>query len=89
MKYDGANFIGGTSTDSTGKTNYTGTVNLNDKGDAAEETMTTLEKTVSKTENLKYTYEYDENGNRISRTATDDKGKVTKKVKRSITYFKD
>ncbi len=44
MKYEGSNFIGGTATDSTGKTSYSGTLKLNDKGDPIEETTTTLEK---------------------------------------------
>ena len=90
MKYEGAHFVGGSSTDSTGKTDYTGSVKLNDKGDAMEESATTLEKGVSKTEVTTYKYEgADEKGNWLQRTTYNDKGKATKIVKRTITYYKD
>ena len=89
MKYDGASFTGGKATDSTGKTTYTGSVKLNDKKDAAEETSTTDEKGVSKTEVVTYKYELDDKGNWTQRTTSNDKGKATKIVKRTITYFKD
>ena len=88
MKYDGANFIGGTSTDSTGKTTYTGVVTLNDKGDASEETTTTLEKDISKTEKFTYKYVLDDKGNWTERTAYNNNGKPTKITKRMITYYK-
>ena len=90
MKYDGPNFIGGTATDSTGKTTYTGSVKLNDKGNAAEETSTTLDKGVTKTEVVTYKYDsYDDKGNWTQRTTDNDKGKPTKVVKRTYTYYKD
>ena len=90
MKYDGPHFIGGTVTDSTGKTSYTGSVKLNDKGDPIEETTTTLEKDSTKTEVVTYKYDAtDDKGNWTQRTTYNDKGKATKVIKRTITYFKD
>ena len=88
MKYDGPNFIGGTATDSTGKTTYTGTVKLDDKGNAVEETTTTLEKGVTKTEVVTYKYDsYDDKGNWTQRTSYNDKGKPTKVVKRIFAFY--
>ena len=90
MKYDGPHFTGGTSTDSTGKTDYTGSVKLNEKGDPIEESTTTLQKGVSKTEVTTYKYESaDEKGNWLQRTTYNDKGKATKILKRTISYYKD
>ena len=89
MKYDGAKFTGGTAKDSTGKITYTGSVKNNDKGDPSEETSTTDEKGVSKTEVVTYKYVLDDKGNWTQRTTVNDKGKDTKIVKRTITYFKD
>ena len=90
MKYDGPNFIGGTATDSTGKTTYTGSIKLDDKGNAAEETATTLEKGATKTEVFTYKYDsFDKTGNWTQRTTYNDKGKPTKIVKRSLVYFED
>lgn len=88
-KYDKASYIGGTSTDSAGKTSYTGTVVLNDKGDAGEETSTTLEKDSTKTEKMTYMYEYDDKGNWIQRTTYNEKGKPSKIIKRTINYYKE
>lgn len=90
MKYDGTNFIGGTATDSTGKTTYTGTVKLDDKGNAVEEKSTTLEKGVNKTEVVTYKYDsYDDKGNWTQRTTYNDKGNPTKVVKRAFAFYKD
>ena len=87
-KYEGSHYVGGSSTDSTGKTDYSGTIKLNDKGDPIEETTTTLDKGVSKTETLTYKYEgTDDKGNWLQRTTYNDKGKATKVVKRTITYY--
>ena len=89
MKYDKANFIGGTSKDSSGKTSYSGNIMLNDKGDPAEETSTTLDKDSTKTEKFIYSYgKYDEQGNWIERTAMKD-NKPAKVMKRLIVYYKD
>ena len=90
MKYEGPNFVGGTATDSTGKTSYHGTVVLNDKGDAIEEHSTTRDKDSTKTRNLSYKYDsYDDKGNWNQRTTYNDKGKPTTIVKRIFTYYKD
>lgn len=89
-KFEGPNFVGGTSTDSTGKPNYTGTVKLNDKGDPIEEESTTREKDATKTEKVTYKYDsFDDTGNWTSRTTYNEKGKPTKTVKRAFTYYKD
>lgn len=90
MKYDGPNFIGGTATDSTGKTTYTGTVKLDDKGNPVEEKSTTLEKGITKTEVLTNKYgSYDDKGNWTQKTTYNDKDKPTKVVKRTYSYSKD
>ena len=90
MKYDGPNFLGGSATDSTGKTTYTGSIKVDDKGNAVEETSTTLEKGATKTEVVTYKYDsFDKTGNWTQRTTYNDKGKPTKIVKRSLVYFGD
>jgi hypothetical protein len=88
-KYNGVTYVSGTSTDSTGKVNYTGWVKVNDKGDAIEEEATTTEKGATKTEKYTYKYDsYDDSGNWTQRTTYNDKGKPTKIVKRVFTYYK-
>jgi len=83
-------FIGAQSKDSTGKETFHSSVKLNDKGDAIETTTTTVMKDSSKTETVVHKYDsYDDKGNWTQRTAYDDKGKPTKIVKRTITYYKD
>jgi len=63
---------------------------LNDKSDPIEETTTTLEKGSTKTEKLTYKYDtYDDKGNWVQRTTYNEKGKPSKIVKRTITYYKD
>jgi len=90
FKYDGPIYRGGTSTDSTGKVSYTGTVKVNDKGDPVEEVSTTLVKGANKTEKMSYKYDsYDESGNWTQRTTYNEKGKPSKIVKRTYTYYKD
>ncbi len=90
MKYEGSNFVGGTSTDSAGKTSYEGTLKLNDKGDAIEEHSTTREKDSTRVQNLTYKYDsYDDKGNWTQRTAYNEKGKPTAIVRRIITYYKN
>lgn len=86
-KYEGPLFIGGSGTDSTGKTDYTSTVVLDDKGNPKSETSMYTEKGVAKTEMFTYSYEYDTAGNWIVRTTINEKGKPTKITKRVITYF--
>ena len=85
--FKGPLYIGGSSTDSTGKTDYTGTVTLDDNGDAVSETVTTMINGVAKTETSTFKYELDEKGNWIIRTTINDKGKPTKITKRIITYY--
>lgn len=88
MKYDKTHFLGGKTTDSTGKTTYEGTAKVNDKGDVAEEAYTYDEAGKSKTEKKTYKYDtYDDKGNWTQRTTYDDKDKPTKVVKRSLTYY--
>jgi hypothetical protein len=88
-KYNGVTYVSGTSTDSTGKVVYTGSVKANDKGDAIEEEATTTEKGATKTEKFTYTYDsYDDAGNWTQRTTYNEKGKPTKIVKRAFTYYK-
>jgi hypothetical protein len=90
MKYDKTNFVGGTATDSLGRTSYNGTVTLNDKGDPIKDSSTTLVKDSTKTETITYKYDnYDDKGNWTQRTTYNDKGKPTKTVKRTYTYYKD
>jgi hypothetical protein len=90
MKYDKANFLGGTSTDSTGKPSYTGTVVLNEKGDPAEETSATRDKDTTKTEKMVYKYDtYDDKGNWVQRTTYNEKEKPSKIIKRTFIYYKD
>jgi hypothetical protein len=90
MKYEKANFVGGTATDSTGKTSYQGSIKLNDKGDPIEETSTTLQKDSTRTEKMTYKYDtYDDAGNWTQRTTYNEKGKPGKVVKRTYSYYKD
>lgn len=88
MKYDKTHFLGGKTTDSTGKATYEGTATVNDKGDMIAEEYTYVEAGKSKTEKKTYKYDnYDDKGNWTQRTTYDDKGKPTKVVKRSLTYY--
>lgn len=88
MKYDKTHFLGGKSTDSTGKATYEGTARVNDKGDMSEEDYTYIENGKSKSEKKSYKYDkYDDKGNWTQRTTFNDKGKPTQIVKRSITYY--
>lgn len=86
--YDKA-ILMGSRTDSAGKLLYESKMKVNDKGDAVEMNSTTVTKdsTIHKKET--YTYDSsDEQGNWTQRTTYDDKGKATKIVKRTITYYK-
>ena len=90
QKFDGVVYLGGTSTDSTGKVSYSGSVKANDKGDPVEEISTTREKDSTKTEKMTYKYDsYDELGNWTQRTTYNEKEKPSKIVKRVFTYYKD
>lgn len=90
FKYDGPIYVSGSATDSTGKVSYSGSVKVNDKGDPVSETSTTRQKDSTKTVNSTYQYDsYDSAGNWTQRTTYNDKGKPTKIVKRTFTYYKD
>ena len=87
-KYKDQFFVGGETTDSSGKSIYTSEIKLNDKGDRISFSSTSMEKdsTVKKS----YTYEYgayDDKGNWTERTEMKN-GKPSKVIKRSITYAK-
>ena len=89
-KFNGVTYVSGTSTDSTGKTAYSGSVKVNDKDDPIEEESTTTEKGATKTEKMTYKYDsYDDKGNWTQRTTYNGKDKPSKIVKRSFTYYKD
>ena len=88
MKYDKTHYLGGKTTDSSGKTNYEGTAKVNDKGDMSEEDYTYMEDGKSKAEKKTYKYDnYDNKGNWTQRTTYDDKNKPTQVTKRSLMYF--
>jgi hypothetical protein len=90
LKYDGFIYVSGTSTDSIGKVSYSGSVKVNDKGDPIEEISTTREKDSTKTEKMTYKYDsYDDQGNWTQRTTYNEKGKPSKIIQRSFTYYKD
>jgi hypothetical protein len=89
-KFDGVIYVSGTSTDSTGKASYTGSVKVDDKGNPIEEVSTTREKDSTKTEKMTYKYDsFDDAGNWTQRTTYNEKGKPSKIVKRTYTYYKD
>jgi hypothetical protein len=76
--------------DSTGKETFHSTSKLNDKGDVIETTTMTVIKDSTKTETTSYKYDsYDDKGNWTQRTTYNDKGKPTKIIKRTVTYYKD
>lgn len=85
-KFQGPLFVGGSSTDSTGKTTYMSSVVLDSIGNPASEKVTTENKGISKVENNTLKYEYDEKGNWLKQTTFNDKGKATKIVERKIIY---
>lgn len=90
LKYDGANNLGGTVTDSTGKPYSQRTVKVNDKGHPVEETTTTGQKDSTKTEKKSYKYDtFDDKGNWTQQTTYNEKGQPTKITKRTYTYYKD
>ena len=90
LKFDGPIYVSGTSTDSTGKVSYTSSVKVDDKGNPIEEVSTTREKDSTKTEKMTYKYDsFDDAGNWTQRTTYNEKGKPSKIVKRTFTYYKD
>lgn len=75
--------------DSSGKVTYTFKSELNDKRDIAKSTSTNTTKDSTTTKVLTYKYDsYDDEGNWTQRTTFNDKGKATKVVKRTYTYYK-
>ena len=95
MKTFEKNYIGkgmqvaGRYKDSTGKEVYNSKSELNDKGDISKTTEmnVTKDSTTNTVTTFKYD-SYDEKGNWTQRTSYDGKGKATKVVKRSYTYYK-
>lgn len=88
--YDKAIYTGGIVKDSSGKETLRNTIKLNDKGDASEQTRTTVTKDSTKTKKFTYKYDsYDEKGNWTQLTTFDEKGKPIKVTKRTFTYYKD
>lgn len=82
-------FVGGSTTDSSGKVVNTTKLTLNDKGDVIASTTTNVTKDSTTTKVVTYKYDsYDEQGNWTQRTAFDEKGKATGIIKRTITYYK-
>ncbi len=85
--YDSIFWVGGTSTDSVGKTTYTGKLLLNANKDDSLLNETEVTKGVSKTTISTYKYEdIDAKGNWTKQTTLNEKGKPTKIIKRIITY---
>jgi hypothetical protein len=90
QKMDKVNYLGGTYMDSTGKPSFENTAKVNEQGYMVEEIATTREKDTTKTEKKTYTYtNADDKGNWTVQTTYNEKGKPTKIVKRTYTYYKD
>ena len=88
-EYDKGLQISSTGKDSSGKVTFSYKAELNDKGDIAKSTATNVGKDSTTTKVTTYKYDsYDDAGNWTQRTAYDDKGKATKVVKRTYTYYK-
>ena len=86
--YDKAINRGG-HTDSAGKMIYKSKMKVNDKGDVVEMNNISVSKDSAIHKKETYSYEsYDDQGNWTQRTTYDDNGKVTKIVKRVISYYK-
>jgi len=89
LKYDKANLIGGSYTDSLGIESYSFVNKLNSKGDPVEQTSITYENGSPKNETVTYKYQsYDEQGNWTFCTTYSDKGRATKIVKRDFIFYK-
>ncbi len=86
--YDKAINRGG-HTDSACKMIYESKMKVNDKGDVVEMNNISVSKDSVIHKKETYSYEsYDDQGNWTQRTTYDDNGKVTKIVKRVISYYK-
>ena len=81
--------VAGTYKDSSGKEVSNSKSELNDKGDIAKTTEMNVTKDSTTNTVTTYKYDsYDEQGNWTQRTSYNEKGKATKVVKRSFTYYK-
>lgn len=88
--YDSGHYTGGMGKDSSGKETFHSSLTLNDKGDASEESRTTVMKDSTKTEKFTYKYDsYDDKGNWTQRTTYNEKGKPVKLTKRTVSYYRD
>jgi hypothetical protein len=75
--------------DSSGKVVYSAKSELNDKGDVIKTTETNQVKDSAVTKMTTYKYDsYDEQGNWTQRSVYDEKGKLTKVIRRAYVYFK-
>lgn len=75
--------------DSSGKEVYNAKSEQNDKGDVIKTTEMNVTKDTTTNTVTSFKYDsYDEQGNWTQRTTFNDKGKATKVVKRSYTYYK-
>ncbi len=87
QQYEKNHFLGGKSTDSTGKVTYEGTAKVNENGDMSEEAYTSVENGKSKSEKAIFKYDsFDEKGNWTQRTKLNEKGKPVQVLKRTISY---
>jgi len=90
LQYDKANIIGGMYTDSSGRTSYSFTSELNSRGDAVDKVSTTFKYDSPQKEIITYKYTgYDDKGNWLQQTSYNDKGKQLQIVKRKYIYYKD
>ena len=81
--------VAGRYKDSTGKEVYNSKSEQNDKGDIVKTTEMNVTKDTTTNTVTTYKYDsYDEKGNWTQRTTYDNKGKATKVVKRTYTYYK-
>ena len=88
IQYDKTHFLGGKTTDSTGKATYEGTAKVNENGDMSEEELTFMENGKPKSEKNTYKYEgFDDKGNWTKRTKYNDKNKPVQVTKRTLTYY--
>lgn len=94
-KYDKQIFVGQVDKDSSGKEVSKSSARVDDRGNQIEFTRTSTmkdaktKKDSTTTKTTKYKYDlFDEQGNWIQRTASDEKDKPTKIIKREIIYYK-
>jgi hypothetical protein len=88
LKYDKANIIGGTYTDSVGKVSYSFASKLNERGDAVDKVSTTFSSPQKEIITYKYT-SYDHMRNWLQQTTCNDKNQPVQVIKRRCIYYKD